>query len=126
MNVKVVAEKMKIAMETNSFSELAEKLDIALATIDSWKRRNAIPNKYLLKVTENTGVSLDWLLDEDKPTFHISDGTKKISQVNGGITNQGSDKNEALELFEEFEKIETLAKMSKKMDFLKEELIKHL
>ncbi len=122
MNVKVTAEKMKTAMETNSFSELAEKLDITLATIDSWKRRNTIPNKYLLKVSEYTGVSLDWLLSEDKPTFHISGGTKNISQVNGGTINQGSEKEDELELFEEFKKIENLAKMTKKMDFLKKEL----
>lgn len=124
MNVKVTAEKMKTAMETNSFSELAEKLDITLATIDSWKRRNTIPNKYLLKVSEYTGVSLDWLLSEDKPTFHISGGTKNISQVNGGTINQGSEKEKELELFEEFKKIENLAKMTKKIDFLKKELEK--
>ena len=109
-------------MEKNSFSELAEELDITLATIDSWKRRNTIPNKYLLKVSEKTGVSLDWLLDEDKPTFHISGGSKNISQVNDSTINQGSKKEDELELFEEFKKIENLAKMTKKMDFLKREL----
>ena len=122
MNVKTTAEKMKTAMEKNSFSELAEELDITLATIDSWKRRNTIPNKYLLKVSEKTGVSLDWLLDEDKPTFHISGGSKNISQVNDSTINQGSKKEDELELFEEFKKIENLAKMTKKMDFLKREL----
>lgn len=110
MNVKVVAEKMKIAMETNSFSELAEKLDITLATIDSWKRRNAIPNKYLLKVTENTGVSLDWLMNDDKTIDEI--------------VKQGFVKNGTLELFEEFTKIEKIAKIADKMDFLKAELEK--
>lgn len=124
MDVKITTEKMKIAMDVTSYSELANQLNITLSTIDSWKKRNAIPNKYLLKVAEETGVSLDWLSSEDKPTFHISGGTKNISQVNGGTINQGSEKEDELELFEEFKKIENLAKMTKKMNFLKEELKK--
>ena len=72
MNVKITTEKMKIAMNATSYLELANQLNITLPTIDSWKKRNTIPNKYLLKVSEDTGVSIDWLLDEDKPTFHIS------------------------------------------------------
>ena len=129
MNVKTTAEKMKTAMEKNSFSELAEELDITLATIDSWKRRNTIPNKYLLKVSEKTGVSLDWLLDEDKPTFAIYGGKGHVNNVNDGgigIVKNNKDlklfEEDELELFEEFKKIENLAKITKKMDFLKEEL----
>ena len=122
MNVKITTEKMKIAMNATSYLELAKQLNITLPTIDSWKKRNTIPNKYLLKVSEDTGVSIDWLLDEDKPTFHISGGSKNISQVNGGTINQGSEKEEELELFEEFKKIENLAKMTNKMDFLEKEL----
>ena len=101
MNVKITTEKMKIAMNATSYLELANQLNITLPTIDSWKKRNTIPNKYLLKVSEDTGVSIDWLLDEDKPTFHISGGSKNISQVNGGIINQGSVIEKEFELFDE-------------------------
>mgnify|MGYP003391561495 FL=1 len=101
MNVKITTEKMKIAMNATSYLELAKQLNITLPTIDSWKKRNTIPNKYLLKVSEDTGVSIDWLLDEDKPTFHISGGSKNISQVNGGIINQGSEIEKEFELFDE-------------------------
>jgi transcriptional regulator with XRE-family HTH domain len=101
MNVKITTEKMKIAMNATSYLELAKQLNITLPTIDSWKKRNTIPNKYLLKVSEDTGVSIDWLLDEDKPTFHISGGSKNISQVNGGTINQGSEIEKEFELFDE-------------------------
>ena len=101
MNVKITTEKMKIAMNATSYLELANQLNITLPTIDSWKKRNTIPNKYLLKVSEDTGVSIDWLLDEDKPTFNISGGSKNISQVNGGIINQGSGIKKEFELFDE-------------------------
>ena len=101
MNAKNVLDKIKIALECDTYIDIANALNVTAGAVDNWKKRNAIPNKYLLKVTEDTGVSLDWLLSEDKPTFHISGGTKNISQVNGGIINQGSEKENELELFDE-------------------------
>ena len=122
MNTKNVLDKIKIALGCDTYIDIANALDVTAGAVDNWKKRNTIPNKYLLKVSEDTGVSIDWLLSEDKPTFHISGGSKNISQVNGGIINQGSEKEEELELFEEFKQIENLAKMTNKMDFLEKEL----
>lgn len=122
MNVSLVTKKIKIAYEVSTNAELAIKLGVSVSAIEAWSRRKEIPQKYIFQCTAETGVSIEWLLDEDKPTFHISGGTKNISQVNGGTINQGSEKEEELELFEEFKKIENLAKMTKKMDFLKKEL----
>ncbi len=114
--------KIKEAYDVTTNSQLAEKLDTTRGPVEGWARRKEVPHKYLIKCTFDTGVSLDWLLSEDKPTFHISGGSKNISQVNGGTINQGSEKEEELELFEEFKKIENLAKMTNKMDFLEKEL----
>jgi transcriptional regulator with XRE-family HTH domain len=114
--------KIKEAYDVTTNSQLAEKLDTTRGAVEGWARRKEVPHKYLIKCTFDTGVSLDWLLSEDKPTFHISGGSKNISQVNGGTINQGSEKEEELELFEEFKKIENLAKMTNKMDFLEKEL----
>ena len=122
MNVSFVVKKIKTAYELETNSELAERLEITPSAIDAWNRYKKIPEKYLYKCVNETGVSMEWLLDEDKPTFHISGGSKNISQVNGGTINQGSEKEEELELFEEFKKIENLAKMTNKMDFLEKEL----
>lgn len=122
MNVSLVTKKIKIAYEVSTNAELAIKLGVSVSAIEAWSRRKEIPQKYIFQCTAETGVSIEWLLDEDKPTFNISGGTKNISQVNGGTINQGSEKEDELELFEEFKKIENLAKMTKKMDFLKKEL----
>ena len=122
MNVSFVVKKIKTAYELETNSELAERLEITPSAIDAWNRYKKIPEKYLYKCVNETGVSMEWLLDDDKPTFHISGGSKNISQVNGGTINQGSEKEEELELFEEFKKIENLAKMTNKMDFLEKEL----
>ena len=92
MNAKNILDKIKIALECDTYIDVAIKLEVTPGAVDNWKKRNAIPNKYLLKVAEDTGASLDWLLNEDKPTFHISGGTKNISQVNGGTINHGSEK----------------------------------
>ena len=122
MNVSFVVKKIKTAYELETNSELAERLEITPSAIDAWNRYKKIPEKYLYKCVNETGVSMEWLLDDDKPTFHISGGSKNISQVNVGTINQGSEKEEELELFEEFKKIENLAKMTNKMDFLEKEL----
>ena len=122
MNVSFVVKKIKTAYELETNSELAERLEITPSAIDAWNRYKKIPEKYLYKCVNETGVSMEWLLDDDKPTFHISGGSKNISQVNDGIINQGSEQEEELELFEEFKKIENLAKMTNKMDFLEKEL----
>ena len=101
MNTKNVLDKIKIALGCDTYIDIANALDVTASAVDNWKKRNTIPNKYLLKVSEDTGVSIDWLLDEDKPTFHISGGSKNISQVNGGIINQGSVIEKEFELFDE-------------------------
>ena len=101
MNTKNVLDKIKIALGCDTYIDIANALDVTAGAVDNWKKRNTIPNKYLLKVSEDTGVSIDWLLSEDKPTFHISGGSKNISQVNGGIINQGSEIEKEFELFDE-------------------------
>ena len=93
--------KIKEAYDVTTNSQLAEKLDTTRGAVEGWARRKEVPHKYLIKCTFDTGVSLDWLLSEDKPTFHISGGSKNISQVNGGTINQGSGIEKEFELFDE-------------------------
>lgn len=102
MNAKNVLDKIKIALECDTYIDIANKLEVTPGAVDNWKKRNAIPNKYLLKVAEATGVSLDWLLDEDKPTFAIYGGKGHVNNVNDGGTGiVKNNKNKDLKLFEE-------------------------
>lgn len=123
-NAKNILQKLQLAYSVYTNKELASRLNIAQGSVDSWSARNKIPDKYLTRCVEDTGVSLEWLLDEDKPTFHISGGAKNISQVNGNVHQSSNEIKNELELFEEFKKIENLAKMANKVDFLKDELEK--
>ena len=102
MNVKNVLDKIKIALECDTYIDIANKLEVTPGAVDNWKKRNAIPNKYLLKVAEDTGVSIDWLIDKDKPTFAIYGGKGHVNNVNdGGIGIVKNNKD--LKLFEEDE-----------------------
>ena len=101
MNVSLVTKKIKISYGVSTNTELATKLGVSVSAIEAWSRRKEIPQKYIFQCTAETGVSIEWLLDEDKPTFNISDGSKNISQVNGGIINQGSVIEKEFELFDE-------------------------
>ncbi len=121
-DAKNLIKKIKTAYQIATNPELANKLGLTVSAIEQWSKKNKVPDKYIFQCISDTGVSIEWLLNEDKPTFHISGGSKNISQVNGGTINQGSEKEEELELFEEFKKIENLAKMTNKMDFLEKEL----
>jgi endo-1,4-beta-D-glucanase Y len=123
LDVSSVIKKIKIAYDMSTNAQLADYFQISVAAIDSWRRQKKVPEKYITKCMLDTGVSFDWLLDEDKPTFHISGGSKNISQVNGGVGIQ-ENKEDELELYEEFKKVENLAKMANKIDFLKDELEK--
>ena len=121
-DAKNLIKKIKTAYQIATNPELANKLGLTVSAIEQWSKKNKVPDKYIFQCISDTGVSIEWLLNEDKPTFHISGGSKNISQVNVGTINQGSEKEEELELFEEFKKIENLAKMTNKMDFLEKEL----
>ncbi|MGJ0352584.1 helix-turn-helix domain containing protein [Aliarcobacter cryaerophilus] len=82
MGLDTTLIKVKQAYNVKTNSELAEKLDTTRGAVEGWARRKEVPHKYLIQCTFDTGVSLDWLLSEDKPTFHISGGTGNISQQN--------------------------------------------
>ena len=82
MNVSLITKKIKTAYEVSTNAELAIKLGVSVSAIEAWSRRKEIPQKYIFQCTAETGVSIEWLLDEDKPTFHISGGTGNVSQQN--------------------------------------------
>ena len=93
-NAKKLIKKIKTAYQVSTNPELADKLELTVSAIEQWSKKNKVPEKYIFKCIKDTGVSMEWLLDEDKPTFHISGGSKNISQVNGGVGIQDSNKNE--------------------------------
>ena len=66
-DVRGVLARLKDAYQVSSFKELAQKLGVSVATIDAWRARKSIPDKYLLKALQEQGVSKDWLLTGEGP-----------------------------------------------------------
>ena len=118
MNVSLVTKKIKISYGVSTNTELATKLGVSVSAIEAWSRRKEIPQKYIFQCTAETGVSIEWLLDEDKPTFHISgENILNSSSFNKDMNTD----NELLPLFEALSKV---AIALDKKEQLKEELIK--
>lgn len=86
MSSDTTFQKIKKAYSVKTNSELAEQLNTTRGAVEGWSRRNEVPHKYLIQCTLDTGVSLDWLLNNDKPTFHISGGSGVVGQQ----TNHGN------------------------------------
>ena len=88
MSFVTTFSKLKQAYNATTNSQLAENLDTSRGAVEGWARRKEIPHKYLIKCTFDTGVSLDWLFDEDKPTYSNHGGVGYVNNVgNGGVGN---------------------------------------
>lgn len=50
------------ALGVSSDAQLARKLGIPASTISNWRSRGTVPHREALKIAEDEGFSLDWLL----------------------------------------------------------------
>ena len=101
LNTKNTIEKMKLATNTKTFKELAKYLDISLSAINNWKKRDSIPEAILLKIIQNTNVSIEWLTSEDEPILTFNEKEK-------------------LEFFDIYKKIEKLIYIDEDKDLIEE------
>ena len=61
-DIKSIINRMKKAFQVNTNKELAKKLGTSLSNIDNWKKRNTIPQKYILLTSQMNNINPDWLL----------------------------------------------------------------
>jgi len=69
---KAIIDRMHSLYNTRTVKELFAKLGVPKGTYDSWRNKKKIPNKYIIKVAEDKGVTIDWLLHGTSPKFKIS------------------------------------------------------
>ena len=62
MVVKEVLKRMRIAFGVSSLKEMCRKLKISDTTVSSWRKRQNIPEKHILKCSQITGFDYEWLL----------------------------------------------------------------
>lgn len=65
-NFKEILDRIKFVSKCNNYDDLANFLNISRSAIDAWVRRKTIPEKNILKICQQTGKSLEWLLGEEK------------------------------------------------------------
>jgi len=61
-SVGAVLERLGKALEAKTDSDLARLLDVNRQTLGSWRTRGSVPYALCVKVAEEKGLSLDWLL----------------------------------------------------------------
>lgn len=55
-------EQAKIALGVKSDLDMSKALGVAASAIGGYKRRNTVPLEQCIKIANQTGVSLDWLI----------------------------------------------------------------
>lgn len=65
-NFKEILDRIKFVSKCTNYDELADFLKISRSAIDGWVRRKIIPEKNILKICQQTGKSLEWILGEEK------------------------------------------------------------
>lgn len=77
-NIKNIILKLKLASNSKTDKELADKLNTDAGSFGNWKnQRQEIPIDYLIDFCENYNVSLDWILRKD--------GIIDIEPINEGL-----------------------------------------
>ncbi|AZV46877.1 hypothetical protein C3L23_06195 [Nautilia sp. PV-1] len=61
-DTKAIINRMKQAFKVKTNKELAEKLGTSISNIDNWKKRNNIPDKYILLTSQMNDINKNWLL----------------------------------------------------------------
>ena len=61
LNVSLIIEQLKDALNERTDKSLCEKLGITPQTLSSWKRRNSIPYETIVEIAHAHNLSLDWL-----------------------------------------------------------------
>ena len=63
-NVKVLVDKMKQIAKLKTNTDLAKELDVSYNTLNTWLKREKLPQEVILNFASNHNASLDFLLLE--------------------------------------------------------------
>ncbi len=87
MQVKEILKRMKQAYKVKSFKELAQKLGVSESTIDSWKARGSIPDKYILQTVHLQGIDKTWLETGEGEMYKTNERLQKAKELLNNIEN---------------------------------------
>lgn len=75
-DIKNILDRIKKAYNVQTYKELAEVFNIKYSTIDNWKLRKKIPEKYIVRAAQDCDVEIEW----------IKEGKSKKNKENSLIT----------------------------------------
>lgn len=105
-NTKEVIDRMKEITRSKTYQDLAEILEIKLATIDNWKKRDSVPEKNLLKCVHLTKCDYHWLVTGEK-----KETSNSIIGNNGLIIDGGHNININISQFDHKEDIKEIIEL---------------
>ena len=85
MQVKEILKRMKQVYNVKSFKELAQKLGVSESTIDSWKARGSIPDKYILQTVHLQGIDKTWLETGEGEMYKQTENRVQVFDEENGI-----------------------------------------
>lgn len=117
-SVEAVLERLAGAVGAETDSELARRMSVNRQTLSSWRQRKSVPYANCIQVSEDWGLSLDWLLTGEGPV-------RRVAGANAGSL---SPKEQAiLELFNDLDaeaqrEIQTAAEEKKRVRDMERQL----
>ena len=66
---------------------MAKILGVLESTIDNWKSRNTLPEKYILKTLHMQGINKDWLLTDEEEMYKKNERLEKAKELLNNIEN---------------------------------------
>lgn len=81
--VDAVLLRLMSLFSVDSDSGLAKALDVNRQTLASWRKRNSVPYSICIKLAEEKGISLDWLLTGkgEEEVSKVEPATQSFSQA---------------------------------------------
>ena len=61
-HAKEILDRMSLILGATTYQELATRLGVSKSTVGNWYHRNSVPFEECVKLAEEQGISLDWLL----------------------------------------------------------------
>lgn len=74
-------DRAKFAINAKTDAELARWLDVSTPVVAGYKKRETVPLEQCIKIAEQTGVSLDWLIlgkGEPRPQDEPTDSDRRM------------------------------------------------
>ncbi len=95
---KAILDRMRIAFNVETYKQLSDELGVSANTLDTWKRRESVPEQHILRCIQMTGLNEQYLRYGHTPdNKHTIQGNHNIS-INGVGNSIGNNVNNSSHL----------------------------